>query len=140
MGDGASLNISNSTISDNRVNSGFGAGVSNYLGTVTISDSTISNNRVFSGNSGGGVSNELGTATINNSTISGNTSGGLGGGIDNNDATMEISNSTIYWLRETNSGNTNIFYQPLGEIRDLIGIFKNTTGLDLSNPDSFNFV
>lgn len=45
-----------------------------------------------------------------------------------------------YLLRETNSGNTNIFYRPTGQPRDLIGIVRNTTGLDLSDPDSFSFV
>ena len=45
-----------------------------------------------------------------------------------------------YVLRETASGNTNIFYQPDGEVRDLIGIVRNTTGLDLSDPSTFGFV
>ena len=45
-----------------------------------------------------------------------------------------------YVLRETASGNTNIFYQPDGEVRDLIGIVRNTTGLDLSDSSTFGFV
>ncbi|MDY6938998.1 MAG: hypothetical protein SWY16_15165 [Cyanobacteriota bacterium] len=45
-----------------------------------------------------------------------------------------------YLLLETASGNTNIFYQPNGEVRDLIGIVRNTTGLDLSDTSTFAFV
>ena len=45
-----------------------------------------------------------------------------------------------YLLRETTSGNTKIFYQPDGEVRDLIGIVRDTTGLDLSDSFTFGFV
>jgi VCBS repeat-containing protein len=45
-----------------------------------------------------------------------------------------------YLLRTTNSGNTNIFYRPVGEVRDLIGIVRNTTGLNLQDSSTFSFV
>ncbi|WP_264319992.1 hypothetical protein [Zarconia navalis] len=45
-----------------------------------------------------------------------------------------------YGLRESASGNTNIFFQPQGQVRDLIGIVRNTTGLDLSDSSTFVFV
>ena len=42
-----------------------------------------------------------------------------------------------YFFRETNSGNTNIFYQPSGQPRDLIGIIRGVTGID---PTDYTFV
>jgi hypothetical protein len=49
-------------------------------------------------------------------------------------------NAADYVLQATASGNTNIFYRPTGEVRDLIGIVSGTTGLDLSNSSMFVFV
>jgi FG-GAP repeat/RTX calcium-binding nonapeptide repeat (4 copies) len=45
-----------------------------------------------------------------------------------------------YVLQVTASGNTNIFYRPVGEVRDLIGIVSGTIGLDLANTSTFVFV
>ena len=49
-------------------------------------------------------------------------------------------NAEDYLLRTTNSGNTNIFYQPAGEVRDLIGIVRGVTGLDINSASQFSFV
>ncbi|MGB3403240.1 MAG: choice-of-anchor Q domain-containing protein [Microcoleaceae cyanobacterium] len=45
-----------------------------------------------------------------------------------------------YLLRTTNSGNTNIFYRPAGEVRDLIGIVRGVTGLNIYDTSQFSFV
>ncbi len=42
-----------------------------------------------------------------------------------------------YFFKESNSGNTNIFYQPSGQPKDLIGIVKGVTGID---PTDYTFV
>jgi uncharacterized protein YkwD len=54
---------------------------------------------------------------------------------------IQLSGSASdYQLKETAGGNTNIFFQPSGEVRDLIGIVKNTTGLSLADTSTFSFV
>jgi hypothetical protein len=122
--DGATLTITNSTISGNSVSTGGdtsgdsrGGGIYSNGGTLTITNSTISGNTAsvydselhtdFAG--GGGIFNNGGTVTITNSTISGNTASRSGfdyksdfaggGGIYNNGGTVTVTNSTI-------SGNT----------------------------------
>jgi hypothetical protein len=103
------LTISNSIISGNVANSGWGGGIFNgYGATLTINNSTVSGNAAssnpFGGPAhGGGIDND-GTLTINNSTISGNETTsfpigapsppGYGGGILNG-GTLTINNSTI---------------------------------------------
>ncbi len=101
------LNLSNSTVSDNSAvyagttsGTANGGGISNS-GTLTITTSTIRNNAVSVTNlgtaSGGGIAN-TGTTTITNSTISSNNAVGKpdarGGGISNN-GTLTLSNSTV---------------------------------------------
>ena len=77
----------------------FGSGISSNGGSsiLNLTNSTISNNTVNSNNSGSGIYNE-GTINISNSTISGNralgTNGNNGGGIWTNN-TANITNSTI---------------------------------------------
>lgn len=48
--------------------------------------------------------------------------------------------SADYLLRETNSGHTNIFLKPAGEVRDLVGVVQNVTELDLNDSSQFSFV
>ncbi len=92
-GDGATLNLIDSTVSDNTANWSGGGIYSFFNTTTTIVRSTISGN--VSNDVGGGI-RSLGTFTITNSMISGNTSTGWhGGAIFHTDGAMAIANSTI---------------------------------------------
>jgi Ca2+-binding RTX toxin-like protein len=54
---------------------------------------------------------------------------------------IQLSGSASdYQLKETAGGNTNIFFQPAGEVKDLIAIVNNTTGLNLADTSTFSFV
>ena len=85
--------ITNSTISNN---SGLtlGAGGIYNVGTVTITNSTIDNNHGY--RHAGGIYN-TGTLNLTNSTISGNSAENLasGGGIKNYQGTVNLTNTTI---------------------------------------------
>ena len=91
------LTVTGSTISGNTAESDNGGGIRNAgNGTVEVTDSTISNN--FSGHEGGALANDGdGTMTITDSTMGpDNSSDSEGGGIYNTvDCTMEITSSTI---------------------------------------------
>jgi hypothetical protein len=89
------LEVSNSTISDN--SSGEGGGIYNGQGgTVKVSNSTLSGNSAGNGYGGGGIYNGgFGTLEVINSTLSGN-SAPEGGGIYDSGADMvTVSNSTL---------------------------------------------
>jgi hypothetical protein len=92
-GDGATLNLIDSSVTDNHA-AWSGGGVYSFFNTTTnIVRSTISGN--VSNDVGGGI-RSLGNMTITNSTLSGNTSTGWhGGAIFHTDGAMEILNSTI---------------------------------------------
>lgn len=104
VGSNAEVEISGLTISGGG-NTSWGAGVWIGGATVTISDSTISGNHATGDiASGGGINNGTGTLVIVNSTITGNTSTSTegyaqAGAIKNGNGTLTIINSTI-------SGNT----------------------------------
>jgi hypothetical protein len=106
IGSGETVTISGLTIRNGHDDT-TGGGIDNESGaTLTISNSTLSTNTAGSvGNpavEGGGIFN-IGTLTIVNSTVSANTAGGIsgaGGGIFNG-GTLTIVNSTV-------SGNTAI--------------------------------
>ena len=94
------LNIMNSTVSNNIVAASSGGGIFN-VGSLALTNSTLSGNTA---NSGGGLENYQGyggpgvTATITNSTISGNVALiGPGGGIRNfdNGPHLTLSYSTV---------------------------------------------
>ena len=93
-GEGATLNLTDSTVSDNSTSAQPGGGVYGFFNsTITVTRSTISGN--VAGDVAGGL-RTLGEATIVNSTISGNTSTAWhGGALFATDGTVTISNSTI---------------------------------------------
>ena len=80
---------------------GFGAGIYNN-GIVSIVDSTLDNNRVETGK-GGGIYNVEGTVTLVNSTVSDGYSGSQGGGIYNSEGTVELLTTTLIHNRSENS-------------------------------------
>ncbi len=45
-----------------------------------------------------------------------------------------------YFFKETNKGNTNIFFEYPDSTRDLVGVVRDVTGLDKSDTDTFVFV
>lgn len=92
-GDGATLNLIDSSVTDNQAGWSGGGVYSFFNTTTTIVRSTISGN--VSNDVGGGI-RSLGNMTITNSTISGNRSTGWhGGAIFHTDGAMEITSSTI---------------------------------------------
>jgi len=92
-GDGATLNLIDSSITNNQAGWSGGGIYSFFNTTTTILRSTISGN--VSNDVGGGI-RSLGNMTITNSTLGGNTSTGWhGGAIFHTDGSMEILNSTI---------------------------------------------
>ena len=98
-GEGSTLRLVDSTISDNTVTGGAGGGIYSFFGTTTtIERSTISGNTV---NDVGGGLRLLGNASITNSTVSGNaTTGWHGGGIFQTDGTLTLTHTTV-------TGNTS---------------------------------
>jgi len=92
-GGGATLNLIDSSVTNNQARWSGGGIYSFFNTTTTILRSTISGN--ISNDVGGGI-RSLGNMTITNSTISGNTATGWhGGAIFHTDGVMEILNSTI---------------------------------------------
>jgi CSLREA domain-containing protein len=96
------LNVIESTITDNGFGTGGGGGILNWEGTATLSRSTVDNNNATGGGfrGGGGIENIGGQVSITNSTISRNKlTGGVsprGGGIRNaQGATLNLTNVTI---------------------------------------------
>ena len=92
-GSGATLNLVDSTVSNNHA-AWSGGGIYSFFNTTTnIVRSTISGNV---SNDVGGAIRSLGNFTITNSTISGNTATGWhGGAIFQTDGNITITNSTI---------------------------------------------
>jgi beta-glucanase (GH16 family) len=93
-GDGATLNLTDSTVSNNMAMNQPAGGVYGFFNsTINVTNSTISGN--LSGDVAGGL-RTLGDANITGSTISGNTSTAWhGGGIFATDGTVTIENSSI---------------------------------------------
>ena len=92
--DGATLNLTDSTVSDNFSPNQPGGGIYGFFNTtVNITNSTVSGNS--SGDVAGGL-RSLGNVTILNSTFSGNTSTVWhGGGIFHTDGNLIVTNSTF---------------------------------------------
>jgi hypothetical protein len=104
--DGGTVNVTNSTLSNNTAKDGSsGGGIYNNGGTVNATNSTFSNNRLsnfFNPNlnpipSGGGIHNEGGTVNLTNSIFSGNSgfAPSRGGAISNNSGTVNVTNGTF---------------------------------------------
>ena len=92
-GDGATLNLIDSSVTNNQAAWSGGGVYSFFNTTTTILRSTINGN--VSNDVGGGI-RALGNMTITNSTISGNRSTGWhGGAIFQTDGNITITNSTI---------------------------------------------
>jgi beta-glucanase (GH16 family) len=93
-GEGATLNLTDSTVADNSTLGQPAGGIYGFFGsTINITRSTISGN--VAGDVGGGL-RSLGNASVINSTISGNTSTAWhGGAAFITDGVVEIINTTI---------------------------------------------
>jgi uncharacterized protein DUF1566 len=121
--DGNSLNISNSTISNNGpVNSG--GGIYNSGGTMILTNVTISGNTA---NVGGGISTASSTLILYNVTISNNTGNNNGGGIYNG-GTVTFQNAII--ANNLGSGNN---------CGDAGGGIFNSVGHNLDSEDTCRF-
>lgn len=110
---GATLNLSESTVSGNRARQGGGiqnGGGQGFGETMTIKHSTISGNKAPG--QGGGIQNTE-NLTLENTTVSGNKSN-AGGGILQHDGTLGITDSTIAFNTAQNTGG---------------GVFINTAAL-----------
>jgi beta-glucanase (GH16 family) len=111
-GDGATLNLIDSSVTNNNARWAGGGVYSFFNSTTNIVRSTISGNT--SGDVGGGI-RSLGNMTITNSTISGNTSTGWhGGAIFHTDGNMQILNSTIANNKGADAGPSAIFNGSFG--------------------------
>jgi hypothetical protein len=93
-GDGATLNLTDSTVSNNSTVNQPGGGIYGFFNsTVNVRRSTVSGN--VGGDVAGGL-RSLGNSTIVNSTFSGNTSTAWhGGGIFHTDGQLTVTNSTF---------------------------------------------
>jgi parallel beta-helix repeat protein len=98
---GATLNVTDSEISNNTADDN-GGGIAGDVGnTITITNSLITGNEAAGSDGGGVYTDDNGNVTVTNSTISNNTANYDGGGIHfDDDGTLTISDSTV-------SGNTS---------------------------------
>jgi Zn-dependent metalloprotease len=136
------LTISNSAIFNN-VKSGTyadGAGVYNYLGSITLNNVTISNNRTNAdiGGQGGGIYSYMGSATLNNVTITNNSSkdgGGVWLGTANQPgASISVKNTILYNNHATNIG-PDCYGQSNVNANNIIG---DTTGCTMFSAENGN--
>lgn len=145
----------NDNVSTDPVN-GFGGAIQNQAGaTLTLTNATLSNN---SGVSSGGAIENNGTTTITNSTLDGNTATDSGGAIDNFGGVLTITGSTLSNNMTAGSGgaiwtdteltirNSTISGNSAGDFGGGIGMFDGTVVIDNStiafntadaNDDSF---
>ncbi|MEZ5426257.1 MAG: choice-of-anchor Q domain-containing protein [Pyrinomonadaceae bacterium] len=121
---GATLTLTNCTVSGNSALNGNGGGIFNF-GTANVTNSTISGNSSQSG--GGGIAS-FGTMTLTNSTVSGNAEYGSTGGGINNSGTLNLIYSTV-------TGNSSNFFG--GGIYDNGGNFNSRNSIIAGNT-AFN--
>lgn len=99
-GSGATMAVTNSTITGNIVGFSYGGGIRNE-GDLTVTNSTVSGNSAPS--QGGGISDTGTSLDIEGSTISGNTSG-IGGGLNSSGTGSTAVNSTFSGNMATDRG------------------------------------
>jgi hypothetical protein len=127
---GATLTLSNSTLSVNAASSD-GGGIHNS-GTLTVSNSTLSGNSA--GYGGGGIGNS-GTLTVSNSTLSGNSApgyygdGGGGGILTLNAGTLTVVTLTNVTLTANLAGGLYVYSgAPVLHNTLIAGNFRGATG------------
>lgn len=130
VGESNTLNLINSSVSNNK---GFiGGGIGNS-GTLNLINSTISGNTAFFG---GGIDN-TGTLNLINSTISGNTADFRGGGIYSDSGTVTLINVTV----ANNSANVigaGIFNEANATFNLANTIVANNKGTNTDLDGNFN--
>ncbi|NNF52183.1 MAG: DUF5011 domain-containing protein [Gammaproteobacteria bacterium] len=132
VGNGATLDMTDSRIIGNSVNSVGGGGLYADPGsTVSVSKSTISGNRVTSGAGNGGGIFVLGAAnvTIADSVVSGNRSENNGGGIylEDNTAANSVLNVLLVNNYALGAGGAISLLNPTGtEIRNITAAYNQS--------------
>ncbi|MGI8856661.1 MAG: choice-of-anchor Q domain-containing protein [Thermomicrobiales bacterium] len=99
---GATLSVTNSTLSGNSASTG--GGIYNVSGILTVTNSTVSGNSATGTGGGGGIFHFGGTLTVAASTFSGN-SASIGGSILSNSGNVNV-NATAAVTNSTFSGNS----------------------------------
>ncbi|MEG4131496.1 Calx-beta domain-containing protein [Microcoleus sp. Pol11C1] len=135
--DGGTVNVTNSTLSNNTVAEGRGGGIYNNGGTVNATNSTFSSNRLsnfFNPNlnpipSGGGIHNEGGTVNLTNSVFSSNSgfAPSKGGAISNNSGTVNVTNGTFSGNSAQDGGG--ISNNGPGTVKVANSTFSDNTGV-----------
>jgi hypothetical protein len=136
--DGGTVNVTNSSLSNNTVTGGNGGGLYNNGGTVNATNSTFSSNRLSSFltlnpiPSGGGIHNEGGTVNLTNSIFSNNSSSAAsrGGAISNNSGTVNVTNGTFSGNIATLGGG--ISNNGPGTVKVANSTFSGNTGVRLT--------
>jgi CSLREA domain-containing protein len=118
------LNVYESTVRGNQAV--FGAGLSNWAGTITLNDTdVISNTSIYDG---GGIHNK-GNASLfveNGSSISNNAAGGQGGGLSNWEyGTVAITESIISFNTASAGGGIHFEGTPSSMILDGTSVIGN---------------
>lgn len=126
---GATINLSNSTVSNNDGNLYGGIWNAGVEATVNILNSTISSNS--SGDSGGGIHNANGTVSLELSTVSGNSAQLTGAGIVSTGSFADLD-----VLRSTIASNDNSAGVGGGGIANLDGGNTLVQTSTISNNDS----
>jgi hypothetical protein len=135
--DGGTVNVTNSTLSNNTVKDGRGGGIYNNGGTVNATNSTFSNNSLsnfFNPNlnpipSGGGIHNEGGTVNLTDSIFSSNRgfAPSKGGAISNNSGTVNVTNGTFSGNSAQDGGG--ISNNGPGTVKVANSTFSDNTGV-----------
>ncbi len=139
----ATLNILNSTVSNNRGGSR-GAGIGSS-GTLTVANSTISGNYLQDfGDGGGGIYVGSGVASVVNSTITDNGTLSMsaiasrGGGIFNDRGTVSVRNTIIAGNGDLGPASPapDVFGSFVSHGYNLIGQNDGSTGFPIGNPNA----
>ncbi len=148
------LNITDSTFTNNTSPTSGGGGLMNYSGTVSITRSSFRDNSAYvgggvynldtasaltltsstlSGNrstaEGGGVMNDGGSLSVANSSFLGNRAGTNGGGVYNTDGTLIVTNSTFSGNSATTIGGGIRVFTGMATIKNTI-IANSASGGD----------